>query len=119
MDFVKYELDDGGVVYFESADADLVSLRSGQTEIADGGRLDDRLANIAAAAQQVSEGLRGSLHPDEIELTFGIKMSGSVGWWWFGKADGEASIQVKATWKSGDGPGVDAGATATVDDGRP
>ena len=100
MDFVKYELEDGEtVVYFESADASLVSLRSDNAEIVDGGKLGDRLSGIAAAASEVSQGLREQLGPDEIELTFGVKISGGVGWWWFGKADGEASIQVKATWK--------------------
>lgn len=100
MDFVKYELDDGEtVVYFESADSSLVSLRTGDPEVEDGGKLGDRLAGIAAAAGEISSGLREQLGPDEIELTFGVKISGGVGWWWFGKADGEASIQVKATWK--------------------
>lgn len=107
VDFVKYELDDGGVVYFESAEADLVSLRDGDADVVDGGKLGDRLTNIAHAAQEVSQGLRDRLDPDEIELTFGVKISGGVGWWWFGKADGEASIQVKATWKAAE-PGTPA-----------
>lgn len=107
MQFVKYELDDGETtVYFESSDSDLVSRRGDPPEVADGGRLSERLSSIAAAAGEVSDGMRRRLDCDEVELTFGVKISGSVGWWVFGKADGEALIQVRTTWKrSGSAPG--------------
>jgi NTP-dependent ternary system trypsin peptidase co-occuring protein len=98
-DFVKYELDDGSEVYFESAEASLVSLRGGDAEVADAGKLGDRLSHIAAAAEQVSKELREQLAPEEIALEFGVKMSGEVGWWFFAKASGEASINVTLTWK--------------------
>jgi Trypsin-co-occurring domain 1 len=98
-DFVKYELDDGSEVYFESAEASLVSLRGGDAEVVDAGKLGDRLSHIAEAADQVSKGLRERLKPEEIELEFGVKISGEVGWWFFAKASGEASINVTLTWK--------------------
>jgi hypothetical protein len=98
-DFVKYELDDGSEVYFESAEASLVSLRGGDAEVTDAGKLGDRLSHIAAAAEQVSKELRKRLAPEEIALQFGVKMSGEVGWWFFAKASGEASINVTLTWK--------------------
>jgi len=98
-EFVRYELEDGSDVYFETAEASLVSLRTEAAEVVDGGKLGDRLSSIAAAAGEVSSGLRERLGPDEIELTFGVKISGGVSWWWFARAEGEASIQVKATWK--------------------
>jgi len=43
--------------------------------------------------------LRERLAPDEIGLEFGVKISGEVGWWFFAKASGEASINVTLTWR--------------------
>ena len=70
-DFVKYELDDGSEVYFESAEASLVSLRGGDAEVADAGKLGDRLSHIAAAAEQVSKELRERLAPERSRLSSG------------------------------------------------
>ena len=66
----------------------------------DAGQLGDRLSQIAAAADQVSKGLRARLAPEEIQLEFGVKISGEVGWWFFAKASGEASINVTLTWRT-------------------
>ena len=98
-DFVKYELADHSEVYFESAEASLVSLRGGPADVVDAGKLGDRLSSIAAAADQVSKALRERLEPEEIALEFGVRVSGEVGWWFFAKATGEASINVTLTWK--------------------
>jgi Trypsin-co-occurring domain 1 len=104
-DFVKYQLDNDSEVYFETAEASLVSLRGGKADVVDAGKLGDRLRNIAAAADQVSKEMRGRLEPDEIELEFGVKVSGEVGWWFIARASGEASINVTLTWrKPADGP---------------
>ena len=97
-DFVKYQLDDGSEVFFESAEASLVTLRGGPVDVVNAGQLGDRLSGIAAAADQVSKGLRERLAPEEIELEFGVKISGEVGWWFFAKASGEASINVTLRW---------------------
>jgi hypothetical protein len=99
-DFVKYQLDDDSEVFFESAEASLVSLRGGDADVVDAGKLGDRLSQIAAAAEQVSKGLRERLAPEEIELEFGVKISGEVGWWFFAKASGEAAINVTLTWRN-------------------
>jgi Trypsin-co-occurring domain 1 len=98
-DFVRYELADGSEVFFESAEGSLVSLRGGSPDVVDAGRLGDRLRHIAAAADEVSKGLRERLAPEEIELEFGVKVSGEVNWWFFAKANGEASMNVKLTWR--------------------
>lgn len=98
-DFVKYELEDGSEVFFESAEGSLVSLRGGSPDVIDAGKLGDRLSHIAAAADEVSKGFRERLAPDEIELDFGVKVSGEVNWWFFAKANGEASMNVKLTWR--------------------
>ena len=55
-DFVKYQLEDGSEVFFESAEASLVSLRGGAADVVDAGKLGDRLSNIAAAADQYPRG---------------------------------------------------------------
>jgi hypothetical protein len=103
-DFVKYQLEDGSEVYFESAEATLVSLKGGPADVENGGELGDRLSHIAAAAEQVSKGLRERLAPEEIELAFGVKISGEVGWWFFAKASGEASINVTLRWANSSQP---------------
>jgi Trypsin-co-occurring domain 1 len=46
----------------------------------------------------VSKGLRKRLAPGEIELEFGVKVSGEVGWF-FAKGSGEASMNVTLTWR--------------------
>jgi hypothetical protein len=76
-----------------------VSLRGGPADVVDAGKLGDRLSHIAAAADQVSKELREQLAPEEMELEFGVKISGEVGWWFFAKASGEAAINVTLTWR--------------------
>lgn len=98
-DFVRYELEDGSEVFFESAEGSLVSLRGGAPDVVDAGKLGDRLGHIAAAADEVSKGLRERLAPQELELDFGVKVSGEVNWWFFAKANGEASINVRLIWR--------------------
>jgi hypothetical protein len=102
-DFVRYELEDGSEVFFESSEGSLVSLRGGEPDIEDAGKLGDRLGQIAGAAEEVSRGLRQRLGPDEIELSFGVRVSGEVNWWFFAKTKGEASIDVKLSWKGDSG----------------
>jgi hypothetical protein len=97
-DFVKYQLEDDTEVFFESAEGSLVSLRGGAPDVEDGGRLGNRLREITAAADEISKGLRERLAPGTIELSFGVKVSGEVNWWFFAKTNGESSINVKLTW---------------------
>jgi len=97
-DFVKYVLDDGTEVLFESAEGDLVDLRTGEVAVTAGGPLQGRLHAVAAAAEEVSTSLRSRLSPDEVTLEFGVKVSGEVSWWFFAKTSGEATINVKLKW---------------------
>lgn len=99
-DFVRYELADGSEVYFESVEGSMVALRGGTPDVVDAGRLSDRLGHIAAAAEEVSKGLRERLAPHELALEFGITVSGEVNWWFFAKGRGEASIHVTLTWRN-------------------
>ena len=98
-DFVRYTLDDGSEVLFETAEAELVSLHgAGHTE-QDGGRLAGKLHGIAATAAQVADSMREKLEPDELSLELGVKVGGEAGVWFFAKNSAEATITVTLTWK--------------------
>ena len=97
-EFVRFTLDDGSEVLFESAESDLVALHGGGApEVRDGGRLTARLQGVAEAAEEVAGSLRARLAPDEVSLEFGLKVSGGVNWF-FAKAQGEGTIKVTVKW---------------------
>ena len=102
-EFVRFTLDDGSEVLFESAESDLVALHGGAPEVRDGGKLTARLQGVAEAAEEVAGSLRARLVPDEVSLEFGLKVSGGVNWF-FAKAQGEGTIKVTA--EVGREPGV-------------
>ena len=60
-EFVRFALDDGSEVLFESAESDLVALQGGPPEVRDGGKLTARLQEVAEAAEQVAGSLRARL----------------------------------------------------------
>lgn len=97
-EFVQFKLNDGSVVVFESAESDLVAQHGGQPEVRDGGRLTARLQGVAEAAEQVAGSLRSRLIPDEVNLEFGLKVSGEMNWWFFAKAATEGTIKVTLKW---------------------
>jgi hypothetical protein len=101
-EFVKFVLDDGSDVFFESAESDLVALHGGEADVADGGQLNTRLESVAEAASQVAGSLRSRLDPDEVALEFGLKVSGEVNWWFFAKSQAESTIKVTLNWHRGD-----------------
>jgi hypothetical protein len=96
-EFVRFMLDDGSEVLFESAESDLVALHGGPPEVRDGGRLTARLQGVAEAAEEVAGSLRARLVPDEVSLEFGLMVSGGVNWF-FTKAQGEGTIKVTLKW---------------------
>jgi hypothetical protein len=97
-EFVRFTLDDGSEVLFESAESDLVAPRGrGESDMVPGGRLTERLQGVAEAAEQVAESLRSRLAPDEVSLEFGLKVSGEVSWF-FAKSQGEGTIKVTLKW---------------------
>ncbi len=97
-EFVRFTLDDGSEVLFESAESDLVALHGGgPPEVCDGGKLAARLQGVAEAAEEVAGSLRSRLVPDEVSLEFGLKVSGGVNWF-FAKAQGEGTIKVTLKW---------------------
>ena len=97
-EFVRFTLDDGSEVMFESAESDLVSSRGGEPDVRQGGRLTERLQGVADAAEQVAGSLRSRLAPDEVSLEFGLKVSGEVNWWFIAKSQGEGTIKVTLKW---------------------
>src|SRR5437773_8940955 len=48
-EFLRFTLDDGSQVLFESAESDLVAPRGGQPVVREGGRLTERLHGVAEA----------------------------------------------------------------------
>ena len=96
-EFVRFTLDDGSEVLFESAESDLVALHGGAPEVLDGGKLTARLQGVAEAAEEVAGSLRSRLAPDEVSLEFGLKVSGEVNWF-FANAQGEGAIKVTLRW---------------------
>jgi Trypsin-co-occurring domain 1 len=102
-EFVRFTLDDGSQVLFESAEGDLVALHGGEPDVREGGRLTERLHAVAEAAEEVAGSLRSRLAPDEMNLEFGLKVSGEVNWWFVAKAHSEGTIKVTLKW-AGNGP---------------
>jgi hypothetical protein len=96
-EFLRFTLDDGSEVLFESAESDLVAPRTGQPVVREGGRLTERLHGVAEAAQEVAGSLRSRLAPDEVSLEFGLKVSSGLNWF-FAKAQGEGTIKVTLRW---------------------
>lgn len=97
-DLVRFTLDDGSDVLFESAESDLVALHGGQPQVSDGGPLQARLEGLAAAAGQMAASLRSRLAPDQVCLEFGVKVAGEVNAWFFAKHQAEGTVKVTLTW---------------------
>src|SRR5262249_30392640 len=100
---VRYALDDETVVVFE-VDPAGVFLPSGPEEIV--GKLGDAVGPAVDGARVVLDRVK-SAQPDEIELKFGIKVSGTLNWY-VAKAATEATFEVTLKWSpksaAGGGP---------------
>jgi hypothetical protein len=91
-----YQLDDATTVTFEIEPAD--GFRpAGPGQIA--GRVREAVGPAVEAAKEVLDKVK-ELRPDEVEVTFGIKVSGGAQWL-VAKAVGEASFEIKLTWSPG------------------
>jgi hypothetical protein len=107
-EFVRFTLDDGSEVLFESAESDLVALHGGAPNVSDGGKLTARLQAVAEAAEEVAGSLRSRLVPDEVSLEFGLQVSGGLNWF-FAKAQGEGTIKVTLKWAGNPAPATSPG----------
>jgi Trypsin-co-occurring domain 1 len=115
-EFVRFTLDDGSQVLFESAEGDLVALHGGEPDVREGGRLTERLQAVAEAAEEVAGSLRSRLAPDEVNLEFGLKISGELNWWFFAKAQSEGTIKVTLKWTGNQATATTAAQPAAAPD---
>jgi len=101
----RYSLDDGTVVMFE-VDPAGVFAPSGPDETV--GRLRDAIGPAVEGAKVVLDRVKAA-QPREIELKFGIKVSGTLNWY-VAKAATEATFEVTLKWSpekpAGDPPGI-------------
>lgn len=92
---VTYELDDSTLVQFEVEPTD--GFRSARADDQVAGRVRDAVEPAVAAAKEVLAKL-GEIKPDQIELSFGIKVSGTANWL-VAKAETNANFSVTLIWK--------------------
>ena len=95
---VTYAVDESTVVSFE-VEPPPGFRPAGAEEIA--GRVREAIGPAVAAARVVLERVREA-GPDEVALTFGIKVSGTANWL-VARAASEANFEVTLTWKPGSG----------------
>ena len=94
---VSYQLDDDTVVRFEVEKTDVWYDVGADTII---GRVKDAVAPAVEGARAVLEKVKEAA-PDEIEVKFGIKVSGTANWF-VAKAATEGNFEITLTWKPGD-----------------
>jgi hypothetical protein len=101
---VSYEVDESTTVQFEFDPPE--GFRAvGADEIV--GHVREALGPAVAAAREVLAQVRAA-SPDEVELTFGIKVSGTANWW-VAKAATEGNFQVTMRWNPGTGQPTPSG----------
>ena len=94
-----YQLDDSTTVSFEIGPAD--GFRpAGPGHIA--GKVRDAVGPAVEAAREVLDKVK-QLAPSEVEVTFGIKVSGDANWI-IARAAADASFEVTLTWSPKDKP---------------
>ncbi|HVB43076.1 MAG TPA: CU044_2847 family protein [Streptosporangiaceae bacterium] len=101
---VTYQLDDATMVRFE-VEPPPGFVPAGAEEIA--GRVREAVGPAVAAAKTVLDKVK-EVRPDQVELRFGIKVSGGANWL-VAKSAAEANFEICLTWLR-DGQGADAGA---------
>ena len=90
---VTYQLDDSTTVMFEVEPNDTFRPASaGQLA----GRVREAVGPAVEAAKEVLDRVK-ELRPNEVEVSFGIKVSGGAQWL-VAKAAGEASFEITLTW---------------------
>jgi Trypsin-co-occurring domain 1 len=95
---VTYQLDDSTLVRFEIEPPPGFQQASGTT-IA--GKVRDAIAPAIETAQLVLDRIK-DLAPDEVEVTFGLKVSGKLDWL-IAKAASEGNFEIKLAWKPSNG----------------
>lgn len=96
---VGYALDDGTVVRFEVEPGPGFG-PAGTAEVV--GRLEEAAAPLVAGAKVLLDQVRAA-RPDEVEVKFGVKVTGTANWL-IAKAATEGNFEITLTWKGGGAP---------------
>jgi Trypsin-co-occurring domain 1 len=96
-DIVAYQLDDSSVVRFEIDRPAGFSPAGGPGTTKVAGKVQDAIVPVIEAAKVVLDKVRETA-PDEVEVTFGVKVSGQSDWI-IARAAGEANFEIKMTWR--------------------
>jgi len=106
---VTYQLDDSSLVRFE-IDPPPGFRPAGTGKVS--GRVQDAVTPAVEAAKLVLGKLK-EVAPDEIEVSFGIKVTGGMDWL-IARAASEANFEIKLTWRP-IGPELQAPAEVSAD----
>jgi hypothetical protein len=110
---VEFPLDEGGSIIVEIDEAETAgTIRAGRGEIVEKAKetLEDALNKVLPATKSVVNKLRSMDHsPDEIEVTFGINLSTTVGAF-IASTKGQANFDITIRWS---GKAKDATSQAT------
>ncbi|HZM79645.1 MAG TPA: CU044_2847 family protein [Candidatus Limnocylindrales bacterium] len=98
MQIVRYSVGDGVVVLFEVEPVEEFDTASGGRVI---GRVKEALGPAVEAAREVLDRVK-SVAPQEVEVKFGIKVSGTMNWV-VAKAATDANFEVTLRWQPGSG----------------
>jgi hypothetical protein len=99
---VTYQVDESTQVSFEIEPTEGFRPASPSHAI---GKISEAVTPAIEAAKTVLNKVR-EISPDEVELTFGIKVSGGANWL-IAKSAGEANFEVRLTWSPRDRPDDD------------
>jgi hypothetical protein len=100
---VRYTVDDGAVVQFEVEPPEGFEPASTERVV---GKVREAIGPAVEAAREVLERVKAH-GPREVEVKFGIKVSGTMNWL-VAKAATEGNFEVTLKWQ----PGLDHGGTA-------
>lgn len=104
---VRYSLDDGSVVLFEAELPAEFAQASTDRVI---GRVQAAVGPAVRAAREVLDRVK-TVAPHEVEVKFGIKVSGKADWL-VAKAATEGNFEVTLRWQPGAGPADASGGEA-------
>ncbi len=104
--YVEFHTEDGSTILIEVEEAEAPGIRRAGispedlVERADK-TLEQALGSLRASAQAIVRTVSGLAQPpDEVEVTFGLKIAGEVNALAVAKAGGDATYTVKMTWKN-------------------
>lgn len=98
--YVEFTLSDDSIVVIETDEDEsgVVKAGLGDTIERAGGIFEQAIENARKSAMVIVDKMR-ELGPDEVEVTFGLKVSGELGNIVVAKAGVEANYSVKLRWK--------------------